>query len=72
MIPFIIYGSLKMGSLFVTETAKFTLDTPINFELIKAHISQYLIGSFVLATVMSILFGVGSYLLLLLTKKSPK
>lgn len=70
MIPFIIYGSLKVGGLFVEDTAKFSLNTPITLDHIKLHIVQYLIGSFVLATVMAILFGVGSYLLLSLSKKS--
>jgi glycosyltransferase involved in cell wall biosynthesis len=70
MIPFIIYGSLKAGSFFVNDTAVFTLGTPITLDHIKNHVTQYLIGSFVLATVMAILFGVGSYLLLSLSKKS--
>ena len=70
MIPFIIYGSLKVGGLFVEDTAKFSLNTPITLDHIKLHVVQYLIGSFVLATVMAILFGVGSYLLLSLSKKS--
>lgn len=70
MIPFIIYGSLKVGGLFVEDTAKFSLSTPITLDHIKLHVVQYLIGSFVLATVAAILFGVGSYLLLSLSKKS--
>ena len=70
MIPLIIYGSLKAGGLFVEDTAKFSLNTPITLDHIKLHVVQYLIGSFVLATVMAILFGVGSYLLLSLSKKS--
>lgn len=72
MIPFIIYGSLKVGGLFVEDTAKFSLNTPITLDHIKLHIVQYLIGSFVLATVAAILFGVGSYLLLSLSKKSKE
>lgn len=72
MIPFIIYGSLKAGGLFVEDTAKFSLNTPITLAHIKLHIVQYLIGSFVLATVAAILFGVGSYLLLSLSKKSKE
>lgn len=70
MIPFIIYGSLQVGSFFVGGTTGFTLGTPITMEHIKAHVTQYVIGSFVLATAMAILFGVGSYLLLSLSKKS--
>ena len=70
MIPFIIYGSLKVGAFFVGGTTGFTLGTPITVDHIKAHVTQYVIGSFVLATAMAIVFGVGSYLLLSLSKKS--
>ncbi|HSD14723.1 MAG TPA: DUF2062 domain-containing protein [Flavobacterium sp.] len=70
MIPFIIYGSLQAGSFFVNDSAKYTLGSPITIDHIKTNILQYVIGSFVLATVMAILFGVGSYLLLSLSKKS--
>jgi uncharacterized protein (DUF2062 family) len=70
MIPFIIFGSLQMGALFVEDTARFTLGSPITTDHIKTHITQYIIGSFILATVAAILFGVGSYLLLSLSKKS--
>ncbi|UOK42937.1 MULTISPECIES: DUF2062 domain-containing protein [Flavobacterium] len=70
MIPFIIYGSLQTGAFFVGNKAQFTLGSPITMEHVKEHVIQYIIGSFVLATVMAILFGVGSYLLLSLSKKS--
>ena len=70
MIPLIIFGSLKTGALFVEDTARFTLGSPITLEHIKNNVAQYLIGSFVLATAAAIIFGVGSYLLLSLTKKS--
>ncbi|MGH2664201.1 DUF2062 domain-containing protein [Flavobacterium sp.] len=70
MIPFIIYGSLQAGGLFVEDKAKFTLNTSITLNDVRIHIMQYLIGSFVLATTMAILFGVGSYLLLSLSRNS--
>lgn len=72
MIPFIIYGSLKVGGLFVEDKAKFSFDHPITFTHIKTNIVQYLIGSFILATVMAFIFGVGSYLVLSLSKKSKE
>ena len=72
MIPFIIYGSLKVGGLFVEDKAKFTFGHPITFNHIKTNIVQYLIGSFILATVMAFIFGVGSYLVLSLSKKSKE
>lgn len=72
MIPFIIYGSLKVGGLFVEDKVKFTFGHPITFNHVKTNIVQYLIGSFILATVMAFIFGVGSYLVLSLSKKSKK
>ena len=72
MIPFIIWGSLETGSLFVSNPIAFNWDTSVNFQEVKIHIFQYLIGSVVLATVMAILFGVGSYLVLSLSKSSRK
>ena len=72
MIPFIIYGSLKVGGLFVEDKAKFTFGHAITFNHIKTNIVQYLIGSFILATVMAFIFGVGSYLVLSLSKKSKE
>lgn len=72
MIPFIIYGSLKVGGLFVEDKAKFTFGQPITFSHVKTNIVQYLIGSFILATVMAFIFGVGSYLVLSLSKKSKE
>ena len=63
-IPFVIYGSLKMGSYFVSNNKGLDINSAMTFEDIQKDISQYLIGSFILATLMAILFGVVSYLLL--------
>lgn len=72
MIPVIIFLSLKTGSFFVNDTAQFSLGDSITFDHIKTNIVQYLIGSFVLAFAMAIIFGVGSYLVLSLFKKSER
>ena len=63
-IPFIIYGSLKIGSYFVNTGKPLLLDTSMTVADIQSNISQYLIGSFVLATIMSITFGLFGYFLL--------
>lgn len=63
-IPFIICGSLKIGNYFVRTGKPLLLDTSMTFADIQNNISQYLIGSFVLATIMSILFGLFGYFLL--------
>jgi glycosyltransferase involved in cell wall biosynthesis len=65
-IPFIIYGSLKTGSYFVRTGKPLLLDTSMTLADVQNNISQYLIGSFVLATIMSIIFGIFGYFLLTL------
>lgn len=64
-IPFIIYGSLKMGSYFVASDATILFDKSITFTDIQNHIQQYVIGSLVLATICAVFFGTIAYLLLL-------
>ena len=72
MIPFIIYGSLRVGSLFISKKQAIILQSENVFDHIKSNFTQYLIGSLVLATVTSIIFGFASYLLLSLFRKSSK
>lgn len=69
MIPFIIFGSLKIGSFFVVNTKPLRFNHSITLDVVKSNLTQYLVGSFVLATVTAIVFGLGSYLLLSLSKK---
>ncbi|WP_264564762.1 DUF2062 domain-containing protein [Flavobacterium sp. N3904] len=64
LIPFVIYGSLKIGSYFIISDKPLLLNTEMTFADIQKNISQYLVGSFVLATLMALLFGTTSYLLL--------
>ncbi|MDV6169283.1 DUF2062 domain-containing protein [Flavobacterium sp. DG1-102-2] len=61
-IPVIIYLSLKMGSLFIAGGK--TLDTATTFDAIKQNLAQYLVGSILLAVLMSFLFGMTAYVLL--------
>lgn len=68
-IPFIIYGSLKVGGWVLNE--KFTLswahfDGNFNFRL---HLLQYIVGSFVLAAIMAICFGAISFIFLEIGKR---
>lgn len=71
-IPFIIFGSLKIGSLFVGSTKPLRFDNSITLDVVKSNLSQYIVGSFVLAALSAIAFGLGSYLLLSLSKKKIK
>jgi glycosyltransferase involved in cell wall biosynthesis len=64
-IPFIIYGSLKVGSFFVDNKTAIKLDKSITFAAIGDNIKQYIIGSFVLATMTAVILGIMSYFFLL-------
>jgi glycosyltransferase involved in cell wall biosynthesis len=66
MIPFIIYGSLKIGGYFINNKTRLFLDTTITFSDIQNNIHQYLVGSFILAIIMSIIFGLSGYFALTL------
>lgn len=69
-IPLIIFGSFKLGALFVEETILYDSFSNITFDTIKENLIQYVVGSFVLATFMAIIFGLTSYLVLSLFSKS--
>ncbi|PAM92696.1 glycosyltransferase [Flavobacterium sp. IR1] len=63
-IPLIIYGSLKMGSFFVSTDAPLVLDSSMTLDDIQKNATQYIVGSLILATVLSLTAGLVSYLLL--------
>jgi glycosyltransferase involved in cell wall biosynthesis len=61
-IPLIIYLSLKMGSLFIADSI--TVEGATTFDAIKQNLTQYLVGSTMLAALMAFLFGMSGYLIL--------
>jgi glycosyltransferase involved in cell wall biosynthesis len=63
-IPFIIFGSLKIGGYFIRSTKPLIFDSLMTFSDVQVNIGQYLVGSFILATIMSILFGLSGYIVL--------
>jgi len=63
-IPFVIYGSLKMGSYFVSNEAALVLDSSLTLDDIQKNATQYIVGSLILAAVSALFFGLLSYLLL--------
>ncbi|MFT3793705.1 DUF2062 domain-containing protein [Flavobacterium sp.] len=64
MIPFLVYGSLKMGEVFTgTATPAFS-EMTFDFESLKNNLTQYLIGSFILASLSAVIFGLAGYLIL--------
>lgn len=63
LIPVIILLSMMVGAPFVQETASLD-DQTFDFDFIKANLLQYLVGSFILATVCAVIFGLISYVIL--------
>jgi len=68
-IPFIIYASVQLGMFITGEEISLSLESLTqNFGALK-HLKTYLIGSFVLATLAALLFGLVSYFTLTLRAK---
>ncbi|MFK5878058.1 MAG: DUF2062 domain-containing protein [Flavobacteriaceae bacterium] len=64
LIPFIIYGSLELGGLVFGTEIKIDFDNIVeNVKLLK-QVKEFLVGSFILATLASIIFGTTGYLYL--------
>lgn len=63
-IPFIIYASLQVGSVFVSSDAPLVLDSSITLDDIQKNATQYIVGSLILASVSALSVGFISYLLL--------
>ena len=63
-IPFVIYGSLKMGSFFVSTDAPLILDSSLTLDDIQKNATQYIVGSLTLASVLALSSGLLSYMLL--------
>jgi glycosyltransferase involved in cell wall biosynthesis len=64
LIPFIIFGSLQVGSYIVPSETQLLFDTSITFSAIKNNMQQYLVGSFILALSTAVILGFLSFLLL--------
>ncbi len=63
-IPIIIYGSLKVGGLFVPTPVSVFSTENLNMGFVKNHLVQYIIGSSVLAVSMAVLIGFSGYVIL--------
>jgi glycosyltransferase involved in cell wall biosynthesis len=68
-IPFIIAVALFLGAPFVHGDSNI-LSQDLNFDLVKNNLLQYVIGSAILATTMSIFSGIATFLFL--NKVSPE
>ena len=72
-IPFIIFASLKIGSIFIKSDAVIFSKSNQSFDAIKENLFQYVVGSFIFAAIMAFIFGFTGYVLLsILSSKSKK
>lgn len=70
MIPILVVLSLKIGFYFVPFGQKNIILTDYQFHSIAAHFWQYVVGSFVLATVVSSIVGTIAFFLISHFKKN--
>ena len=63
LIPFIIFGSLKIGQILMGSESILFHQIDMDFD-IKAHLLQYVVGSFFLAAIFGLLFGWIGYFLM--------
>ena len=62
-MPFIIAASLLLGVPFVNGNSDI-FNQEWNFDLVKNNIFQYIIGSLILASTMSVISGIAAFLFL--------
>lgn len=62
MIPLVVWVSLKIGSVLIPSDQEPVLNfNSISYESVKLHLVQYIAGSLILATFMSVISGLGCY-----------
>ncbi|MCB0664163.1 MAG: DUF2062 domain-containing protein, partial [Saprospiraceae bacterium] len=75
MIPFILIGSYKMGGILITPSEKLkdlSWDAELSLSDVWENILQYLVGSFLLGIVLSLVVGMVVYVLLSIFRKELK
>ena len=70
VMPFVMYAGLLTGGLFVSDPQYLTFSMEITKDDILPALTQYLIGSSVLAVVSGAMLGILSYWVLEFRKKS--
>lgn len=69
MIPFILYGSVLTGSIMLQEPVAVHFSS-ISLDSITSCMYQYVVGSFILATLSSIVVGSITFLILCISRKN--
>lgn len=72
MIPLVVLGSLRVGYFLIPNGTKDIIFKEYTFDALSQHLIQYLFGSFALATIVGLFFGLGSYVLLSFVYKKEK
>ena len=70
-IPFILYGSLKIGGFILGRTSLDFNQIDENFK-IGTYLIQYVVGSFALAIIIALLFGIIGYISLQIFSKKKE
>ena len=68
MIPFILYGSIRIGYAIYPADTKISFDN-ITFESVYTSLFQYIVGSILLAIVSGLALFILSYLVLAIIRK---
>lgn len=63
-IPLIVFGSFWFGGLVTGSDATIWPGADFGWDDLKNNLAQYLIGSFILASLSAVIFGLSGYLLL--------
>lgn len=71
MIPFILYGSMVLGSVVLNTENVFSIDT-ISLETVGRSMGQYVVGSLALATLSGVLVFLVSLLLMVVCNRKGK
>lgn len=71
MIPFLLYGSMVAGSIVLGKENIFSIDS-ISFDTIGSSLNQYIVGSFVFATVAGLLVFVTALLIMIVCKRKSR
>ena len=70
LIPFIIFGSIKLGGAILGTSVKIDFDNIVENVHLLTQVKEYLVGSFALAVIVAVIFGLIGYLYLIFREKS--
>jgi uncharacterized protein (DUF2062 family) len=70
MIPVILYLSFVTGSIVMGRGARLNMVSPVTFGFIKDNLFQYIVGSIILALIVSLFFGLMMYFFMKLIRKN--